>query len=648
MQDYGLGGARSINAFVKDKLEAFSRMEISFASLFELMFREKENILYERSVGYRIETTTYGEAYDAVLRLAAAMREAFGDVPAGATIGLYMDNGLLWIESFWAILAAGYRPLLMNRRLPKPVLAKALDDTDARAVIADEPVFDRPTCSPGSLRSDTPLTLPAVFGDELLVMSSGTSENLKICAYSANELYYQILESYRIIRTCAPLKKHYHGRLKLLTFLPFYHIFGLVAVYIWFAFFSRTFVHLEDMAPDTIVNTVKRHEVTHIFAVPLFWEKVYEQTQSALLRQDPATRRKLKKGLAIAAAIGDWPIIGPAFIRRAFRPIRERMFGESVCFMITGGSGIPAPVLSFFNRIGYRLANGYGMTEIGITSVELSSRQKILNAGFVGKPFAFVEYKLNDRGELLVRGKATARRIWENGRPVAADDWYNTRDLAECIKGRYRILGRRDDVIVAANGENLNPAILESYFMGEDVNGVALIRERTPEGDRPVLLASVRRTLPAARFSAVDERLKQTAASLGLSSLIGRIVYTPDPLIQADDFKCNRARLSKAYQAGDVRLLSPEQFLPEERTDSDPVTMRVRELFGAALGKAPDDVRSDADFFMDEGGTSLDYFAMIAALQEEFAVPFPSEGDNGFNTVAQIAAFIKNGERHVD
>ena len=32
-------------------------------------------------------------------------------------------------------------------------------------------------------------------------------------------------------------------------FLPLYHIFGLVAVFLWYAFFGATFVFLSDMAP---------------------------------------------------------------------------------------------------------------------------------------------------------------------------------------------------------------------------------------------------------------------------------------------------------------------------------------------------------------------------------------------------------------
>jgi acyl-CoA synthetase (AMP-forming)/AMP-acid ligase II len=74
----------------------------------------------------------------------------------------------------------------------------------------------------------------------------------------------------------------YNGSIKQLAFLPFYHIFGLFAVYYWFAFFGRTFVFLKDYSPDTIARTCRRHEVTHIFAVPLLWHTVEEKIQKGV------------------------------------------------------------------------------------------------------------------------------------------------------------------------------------------------------------------------------------------------------------------------------------------------------------------------------------------------------------------------------
>ena len=57
MKIENLGGYPSISAFVEAKLQRLEAMEPTFASLFELMFSERENIMYERSMGYRIRST---------------------------------------------------------------------------------------------------------------------------------------------------------------------------------------------------------------------------------------------------------------------------------------------------------------------------------------------------------------------------------------------------------------------------------------------------------------------------------------------------------------------------------------------------------------------------------------------------------------
>ena len=240
MSHNDFGGCRTINAFVKAKLHRFENTEHSFRALFELMFSEKENILYERSEGYRIIRTSYGEAERELLLRAAALKERFSELPPNAVVGIHMENSLSFIELFWAVLLCGWRPLLMNLRLDDKTLSQALSDSHAQAVISDGAQFSLPTLLENEiLPADAPIT-PGQTGTEILLMSSGTSSSLKLCAYSAEEFYWQIHDSCDIIRRCRQMKKHYDGHLKQLTFLPFYHVFGLTAMYIWFAFFSRT------------------------------------------------------------------------------------------------------------------------------------------------------------------------------------------------------------------------------------------------------------------------------------------------------------------------------------------------------------------------------------------------------------------------
>ncbi len=636
MKITNLGGFSSVNAFVEDKLRRYNMSDKSFRAVFSLMFSEENNILWEESRGYRISKTTYGQARSLTLHKASTLKTQLGELKPDAVIGIYMDNSLDWILTFWAILAIGCRPLLLNRRLDTETLEYALRVTNAAAVISDGQSFSVKTILSGELVEGANY-MPADFGSEILVMSSGTSAHVKICAYTAEEFYNQIQGSYSIIKKCTKVKEHYEGELKLLTFLPFYHIFGLVAVYVWFAFFSRTFVRLNDMQPQTITNTIKRHKVTHIFAVPLFWEKVYEQAMRTIRDRGEETVKKFEKGMRISRKLGD-SALADAFSKLAFKEVREGMFGESVVFMITGGSCISPQVLEFFNAIGYRLADGYGMSEIGITSLELSRKRSLLNSGSVGLPMMGIEYEINSNGELRVRGKAMAKYIIEDGEKRGNSDWFNTHDLASFDGKCYRILGRQDDLIVAANGENLNPNLIETRITPDGVRGVALVGVTENGKTVPTLLVSVNKYITAARLGGIETQIKEQLAQLKLSGQIGRIFFTEDSLLKDNEFKLNRTRLAKELSEGNLTEVVPDMALVGR--EDDEISRKITAMFSLTLSKPEDEIGYDADFFVDLGGSSLDYFSLVAGLRDEFGVSFTS-GDMSRSTVRALHDYIQ-------
>ena len=635
MGDLGLGQHKTIKDFVRSKLRAFEEQGLSMETLFSLMFQEKENIMYERSAGYRIESFSYGEVEKRIKARALSLSKLLSDVAPGSVIGLSMDNSLSWIECFWAILLCGFRPLLINLRLSQEPVEGAIRDCDVQAVVSDGRTYPVRTILCDEIDPlEKPFT-PGEFGKEIIVMTSGTSRHVKLCAYSAEELFYQIKGSYSIIRECDTVKRHYQDRLKLLTFLPFYHVFGLVAVYIWFSFFSRTFVELKDMKPDTITGTVRRHHVTHLFAVPLFWETVYTQARKTIRLRGEETERKFEKAMALRDKLGD-SALGALFTRAAFKEVRENLFGDSIRFMITGGSSISKETMRFFNSIGYHLADGYGMSEIGITSLELSKKPSILNAGYIGKPMDGVEYRINDDGELEVKGKAIACYIIEDGeKKIINTDFFNTHDLAVCENGHYKILGRKDDLIVGISGENLNPNLIEPQLKLKDVNEVCLIGALDGVNAVPTLVVSVNRFISEEKLTALDHSLKKQLEEMRLNSEIKRILYVSDRLIVGDEFKLNRLRLKQQLEENGFHEVKP---LGKDEGLQDALAKRLREFFAAALDRSAEDIADGADFFLDLGGTSLDYFGMIAAMETEFSVKVSTE--QNLSTVAAFHRYL--------
>ena len=143
MKIQNLAGFRKIDDYVEWKLGELEKTDRSFPALYRLMFSERENILFESSEGYRIKRTTYGECRDKIERLAPGLASLLSECPQGSAVGLFLENGVLWIEFYWAILRAGYCPLLLNSRLGKDALEDALRRTNASAVTARSPPYPK-------------------------------------------------------------------------------------------------------------------------------------------------------------------------------------------------------------------------------------------------------------------------------------------------------------------------------------------------------------------------------------------------------------------------------------------------------------------------------------------------------------------------
>lgn len=641
MQLTNIKGHRTIQEYVSAKITEYGKCEKTFATLFEYMFSERENTMAEISDGYRVKKLTYGQFYDNILKLAPALKNELSDVPVGSLVGIYMNNSMRWIEVFWSILMCGYSPLLMNMRLTDDVLERIISDHSVCAVISDGKTFSCKTVLADIAPCDTAEAIERPWGREVVFMSSGTTENVKLCAYTAENFYYQLCNSLDVITRCPGIVEHYEGELKHLVALPFYHVFGFIAVYLWFGFFSRTFVFMRDMNPTTLLSTINKHKVTHIFAVPLVWDKIRKQAVRTIKSRGDKTYSKFKRVLKLSSSLGK---LGGAVATRAFAEIRGGLFGESVKFLISGGSHIKTKTLEFFNGIGYRLTNGYGMTEIGITSVEVSDKQKILNMGSIGAPFSEVEYSISDNGELLVRTRAMASRIIQGDSITVVDftEWFNTHDLAEVKDGRYYIEGRVDDLIVCKNGENINPVLAEAKIKVDGCDAVCIFPD---ENKSPVLIASVTSCFTDERVKELVGALTDAIREAGLSNEIRTLALTPDPLLEKSEFKISRKRVAARYARGDFRIINcgdsekhMSQMLSELECD-------VRSCFAAALEKKVQDISYGANFFLDLGGSSLDYFMLLNLLKSKYNISLPSNDDERLYTVSDFCEFImKHGK----
>ena len=114
---------------------------------------------------------------------------------------------------------------------------------------------------------------------------------------------------------------------------------------------------------------------------------------------------------------------------------------------------------------GFVVNQCYGMTEtFGDGILNFTQVEKHMSA--VGKPDDHVQYKLDETGEICIKGYCVMLGYYKDPEATAevidADGWFHTGDLARMDEeGFYYITGRKKNLIILASGENVSPEELE-------------------------------------------------------------------------------------------------------------------------------------------------------------------------------------------
>jgi long-subunit acyl-CoA synthetase (AMP-forming) len=297
--------------------------------------------------------------------------------------------------------------------------------------------------------------------------------------------------------------------------------------------------------------------------------------------------------------------------------------------------------LEFFNGIGYHLANGYGMTEIGITSLELSGRKKVLNSGSIGAPIGHTEYSVAEDGVLLVKGETRAVRILQgkNEEIVDLKQWFRTGDLVRFAQGRYYAAGRSDDLIVGRDGENLNPQIAEGELA---VTGIDRLCVFCGESGAPILLVSIPGCFDSNKLSDIYCRLTEQMEHSKLDRAIRSVYFTHESLLLPGEFKISRKKIARRFQEKQIKYFEPTRIKEHIAELGEGLETEILECFATVLDREASTIGPDDHFFLDLHGTSMDYFVLLGTIKSRLGVELSYTDGVRLISVRQIADHIKN------
>src|SRR5262245_317370 len=176
-------------------------------------------------------------------------------------------------------------------------------------------------------------------------------------------------------------------------------------------------------------------------------------------------------------------------LRKALRAAFMDCFGGRLKYLSYAGAPMPPRLMRLFELIGIPLLGSYGSTECG--GVTLSGLGEV-RPGNLGKPFANIELRIAEDGEILVRGPTVTPGYFGDAdatrEVLDADGWFHTGDLGIIeADGSLRMIGRKKDVFYCADGSNIYPGRIELSLESDP-----FIRQAVLVGDcRPFIAALI-------------------------------------------------------------------------------------------------------------------------------------------------------------
>ena len=616
-----------------------------FCDIYEIMKSRFSDEIFGVEFFDGLETkTTYSEFYDLCESIAGDLETRFKG-KEGSAIAIRMDNSVLWCACFFGTLMAGFKAFLVNTRLDEESIAAAIERTEAIAVICDKE-YDNENYIPASSLKSNGIENP-FWENEIILMTSGTTGDAKLVVYNGKAIAAQVITTYGVIRDSKSITQNRKLDIKLLALLPFYHIFGLSAVFMWFTFFGRTLVFPTALDADAIRFACKRGEVTHFFAIPAVWVLAVRGLLAEAKKQ--GKEEKLRKAVRLSNKLQDFcPKLGLFVARKIlFKDIRDQIFGTSVSFCISGGGFLSDEVVEILNGIGYSMHVGYGMTETGITSVELSEKPEVRNLNTVGKPLDGIEYMINSDGVLCVKGDVLhSAIITKDGKTERnPDDFFVTEDSCEVdSEGRWCLKGRQDDIIIGENGENISPDMIGLKLTPPPNRGFCIMGLEVENDIRPVAVIGLAKGATDYEKSFAANVLYKQIDTLPLTLRPQGVYVTTDEIPQ-NLGKVKRSLLKKMIDAKEVKieLVKPtsEQELTQMFDEGLMKTVdRVMGVFAEVLNTSKDKIEPNSNFIYDLGGSSMAYYNLFSVISKEFGIELKIDSQNPLFSPTEFAKAI--------
>lgn len=290
-----------------------------------------------------------------------------------------------------------------------------------------------------------------------IIYTSGTTGMPKGVETTFNNMLTQLDDLKYALDKILPFKN-----VNLLSILPMNHLFEMTVGFSTFLNFGCSLYYTPSLKPKDILSIMKEKRIQFMIVVPAFLKLLKSTIESELNNESKFEQLKFKIKFMIAKFMPSYRIK-----KFMFRKVHDK-FGGKFTGCISGGAPLDVNVGKFFQTIGIRVFQGYGLTETSpVASINVDRHWDVAS---VGKPIKSFQAKVDsESGELLLKGPSVMKGYHNQpeltAQVIDEDGWFHTGDIAEIKNGGHiYITGRIKNMIVLSGGKKVFPEEVEAVL----------------------------------------------------------------------------------------------------------------------------------------------------------------------------------------
>lgn len=465
----------------------------------DMLIQKKEgkpnDIAFTYSKGRnQIVKKTYREFHEDVNALGTWMHKQ--DLQ-GKHIAVLGENSYEWLVCFFAIVCGGGVAVPIDKELPAEEVKTLLEKADVQAIIYSKSYREVAEnaveiLSQTTEQKDNAKKLAAYFMADLerflekgkeqlasgersfidyqidrkkmccIMFTSGTSGSSKGVMLSHENIAEDINSSCQLFVL--------EGN--TIAVLPFHHAFGLVvAVFMVFHYGYTIYIN---RSLKTVQKDLQIAKPQTMFLVPLFVETFHKQIWTMAKKE--GKEQLLKRMMKLSDFLLKF---GVDLRKKIFASVRQAFGGETE-YIICGGAPLGVQYIKEFRSWGIEILNGYGTTECAPCAAV--NRNHYHKDGTVGVAVPGVHMNIGEDGEVFIKGPIVMMGYYKDDNAtneVLSDEWYATGDLGFVDDdGFLTLTGRKKNLIILSNGENVSPEELETDFLKYEAVQEILVYEQ--------------------------------------------------------------------------------------------------------------------------------------------------------------------------